>query len=147
MKTSKDLTSVGTLRTAKLQLFLMSILILVACDNDEIKPVFVDSQINRVEAPLENTTGETERRWWRAPTSFKVFCDWLRARADQLFDEAKDPTLSDKRRREILTELREIGSAWKAGGCQAVYGDIVKILPRQPLNTGEAAPSGGTVLN
>lgn len=63
-----------------------------------------------------------------------IQCRGMQGQADGLIAEYGDPSTSNDRRGEILTELREIGSDWIAIGCRAAFGNIEIVLP--PVNRG-----------
>lgn len=80
-------------------------------------------------------------------------CFRVQTESDKLVAEYKDAT--NERREEILTELRRLGSYWRAAGCQELFGDISKLEvdlrrddfrapPPSSLSSGdEGAPTGG----
>jgi hypothetical protein len=61
--------------------------------------------------------------------SMSVQCRAMQTQVGQLIGEYGDPSTSNARRGDILTQLREIGSDWIAIGCKAAFGSIAIVLP------------------
>jgi hypothetical protein len=64
-------------------------------------------------------------------------CFRVQTASDKLIAEYKNA--SNARRDEILTELRKLGSYWRAAGCQALFGNIAKVV--LPTNDFHAPPA------
>jgi hypothetical protein len=58
--------------------------------------------------------------------SFSAGCLALQTAGDQLIAEYKNA--SNARREEILQQLRNNGRTWREIGCQAVFGDISRLV-------------------
>jgi hypothetical protein len=65
--------------------------------------------------------------------SFQRGCKYLQDRANVLLEEYRRPGTSDQRLRQIIIELQNLNAHYKSIGCQAVFGDMVREIPRPPL--------------
>jgi hypothetical protein len=73
--------------------------------------------------------------------SFQRGCRALQSRAEELIAEYQRNGGSDPDRlKEIQSELRALGLDWRSIGCQEVFGDIVRALPKPPVSVRPGAP-------
>ena len=148
MKTTNSLTHPETLRSRKLQMFLMTILVsfIASCTTEEITPAFRGPAGIAVESSAANSTGVASKNAAPGGSKPDYHCQYLRDLVNKLLDEYKDSSTTTKRRDAILKQLREIGEVWRNGGCQSAYGDITILFPKGPLTPPKAAPTGGVVF-
>ena len=77
--------------------------------------------------------------------TFSAGCLTLQNKGDALIAEYKNA--SNERREQILAELRSNGTTWRQIGCQAVFGDISRIvLPGKRKIPMDAVHVGGDLL-
>ena len=77
--------------------------------------------------------------------TFSAGCLTLQNKGDALIAEYKNA--SNERREQILAELRSNGTTWRQIGCQAVFGDISRIvLPGKRKIPMDAVVVGGDLL-